>query len=239
MVPASRVSGCCKSSDLTLPCCSVFEIKPASAPMMRFWKKSFTARFVVLTGAGNLCTTLKTANEQSVFWFVSRFGTAFASGWACSFLQTSMFPNLHYTDLLKFLYETLLIWFSFLLDGSVLRMLKGIETIGTNMSSVSVSMCYCIATSWFEGHHICLMKMSEVELHKAWNQAVWHLLCDVKCADILEQYSRDLYTCLSSRRLWVVLCILHVAFLRSLMRSIGAPQFVPSRHTGAWFSLHP
>lgn len=64
MVLASRVSGYCKSSDLTLLCCSVFEIKPASAPMMRFWKKSFTARFVVLTGAGILCTTLKLANEE-------------------------------------------------------------------------------------------------------------------------------------------------------------------------------
>ena len=64
MVLASRVSGYCKSSDLTVLCCSVFEIKPASAPMMRFWKKSFTARFVVLTGAGILCTTLKLANEE-------------------------------------------------------------------------------------------------------------------------------------------------------------------------------
>lgn len=64
MVLASRVSGYCKSSDLTLPCCSVFEIKPSSAPMMRFWKKNFTARFVVLTGAGILCTTLKLANEE-------------------------------------------------------------------------------------------------------------------------------------------------------------------------------
>ena len=228
--PCQSSFGVCKSSDLTLLCCSVFEIKPASAPMMRFWKKSFTARFVVLTGAGILCTTLKSANEQSVFWFVSRFGTAFASGWACIFLQTSMLPNLHDTDLLRFLYQTLLIWFSFLLDGSVLRIWKGIETIGTNMSSVS--MCCCTATLWFEGHHICLMKMSEVELHKAWNQAVWHLPCDVKCADILEKYSRDLYTCLSFRRLWVVLCILQLAFLRSLMRSIGTPHFVPLRHTG-------
>eukprot|EP00434_Breviolum_minutum_P015281 symbB.v1.2.013465.t1/scaffold951.1/size304340/5 len=73
-----------------------------------------------------------------------------------------------------------------------------------------------------QGHHICLMKMSEVELHKAWNQALSGAMYPSACiSSVTDEIDRQPAFCKRSAK--------SQDSHRQLYRSFGMAQGVSLR----------